>query len=82
MSDKYTHLRDMIMETENGVAKTVTNTKQHVAEAVAHLKDRGVEKACELSRDVDKSAHQNPWPFIGGTAIISLLFGYILGRNK
>jgi len=26
--------------------------------------------------------HRNPWPYIGGTAAIGLLLGYILGRNR
>jgi ElaB/YqjD/DUF883 family membrane-anchored ribosome-binding protein len=31
---------------------------------------------------VDKSVHRNPWPYIGGTAAVALLLGYILGRNR
>ena len=81
MSDKYTTLRSVIMETERGFLNSVSDAKKHAAELAAHAKDVGVEKACELSREVDKSVHSNPWPFIGGTAVVSLLLGYILGRN-
>ncbi len=81
MSDKYTHLRNMIVETESGFAQTLASAKAHTVEAVAHAKEVGVEKARELTQEVDKSVHQNPWPFIGGTAVISLLLGYILGRT-
>lgn len=81
MSDKYTNLRSMIVAAEGEVVKTVDDAKNHAVEAVAHAKDMGLEKTREISQEVDKNVHQNPWPYIGGTAIISLLFGYILGRR-
>ncbi len=82
MSDKYTHLRNMIMETENGFVRAVADTKKHAVEAVVHAKDIGTEKGLELARDVDKKVHSNPWPYIGGTAVIGLLLGFILARNQ
>jgi len=81
MSDKYSHLKNLIMENESSLVKSLSDAKKHAAEAAAHAKDVSVEKARELAGDVDKSVHRNPWPFIGGAAVISLLFGYILGRN-
>ncbi|MDA3926598.1 MAG: hypothetical protein PF904_18070 [Kiritimatiellae bacterium] len=80
MSDKYTHLRETIIETENGFAQKLASAKDHAVEATTNATEAKVEKAREISSDVNKSVHQNPWPFIGGTAVISLLFGYILGR--
>ena len=82
MSDKYANLRSLIMETEGGLMKSLVNAKVHAIEAVAHAKDVGVEKVRDIARDVDKSAHQNPWPYIAGTAAAGLLLGYILGRNR
>ena len=81
MSDKYTHLKSVIAETESGLVKSLSDAKRHAAEAAAHAKDVGVEKAREIAGDVDKNVHRNPWPYIGGTAVISLLLGWILGRN-
>lgn len=81
MSDKYTHLRNMIMETESGFVRAVADAKKHAVEAVVHAKEVGTEKGLEIARDVDKKVHTNPWPFIGGTAVIGLLLGYILARN-
>ena len=81
MSDKYTHLRSVIADTESGLAKKLAGAKNQAVEAAAHVKEVGVEKARELTRDVDKSVHENPWPYIGGTAVIGLLLGYILGRS-
>jgi ElaB/YqjD/DUF883 family membrane-anchored ribosome-binding protein len=81
MSDKYSHLKNLIMENESSLVKSLSDAKKHAAEAAAHAKEVGVEKAKELAGEVDEKVHRNPWPYIGGTAVISLLLGYILGRN-
>lgn len=81
MSDKYSHLKNLIMENESTLVKSLSDAKKHAAEAAVHAKDVSVEKAREIVGDVDKKVHSNPWPYIGGTAVISLLLGYILGRN-
>ena len=82
MSDKYTHLKNVIVETEHSFIQSLAEAKAHAAEAAAHAKDVAVDKACEVARGVDKNVHQNPWAYIGGTAAIGLLLGYILGRNR
>jgi ElaB/YqjD/DUF883 family membrane-anchored ribosome-binding protein len=82
MSDKYTHLRNMIMDTERGFVRAMADAKTHAVGAVMHAKEIGKEKSLELARGVDKSVHTNPWPYIGGTAVIGLLLGFILGRNR
>jgi ElaB/YqjD/DUF883 family membrane-anchored ribosome-binding protein len=82
MADKYTHLRSAIIEAESGLAKSLTEVKLHAVEAAARAKEVGVEKAKELAGDVDASVHRNPWPYIGGTAVIGLLLGFVLGRDR
>ena len=82
MSDKYTHLKNAIVETEQGLVKSLSDARKHAVEAAVHAKDVSVEKAREIASDVDKSVHRNPWPYIGGTAVAALMLGYILGRNR
>ena len=82
MSDKYTHLRDLIMEKESGLVKSLTAAKDNALQAAAHAREVGVEKAREIARDVDQSVHRNPWPYIAGAVGAGLLLGYILGRNR
>ena len=82
MSDKYTHLRNVIVETENSLVKSLSAAGKHAVEAAAHAKDVSVEKAREVAGNVDKHVHRNPWPYIGGAAAIGLLLGYVLGRNR
>jgi ElaB/YqjD/DUF883 family membrane-anchored ribosome-binding protein len=82
MADKYTHLKNAIVETEESLVKSLASARTHAVAAAAHAKDVAVDKACEVAHNVDKSVHTNPWPYIGGTAAIGLLLGYILGRNR
>ncbi len=82
MSDKYTNLRSLIMEDESSLMKSLTTAKDHALEAATDVKEAGVEKAREIARDVDKGVHQNPWPYIAGSAVVSVLLGYILGQSR
>jgi ElaB/YqjD/DUF883 family membrane-anchored ribosome-binding protein len=82
MSDKYTHLRSMIMETEKGVGKTLADAKKQAAEALLRAKELATEKSLEVARKVDQSVHSNPWPYIGSTAVIGLLLGFVLARSR
>lgn len=82
MSDKYTHLKNIIVETESSVGKSLSDARRHAAEVATHARDVGVEKAREFATDVDKHVHHNPWQYIAGTAAVGLLLGYMLGRNR
>ncbi|MEI8138984.1 MAG: hypothetical protein WCI03_03860 [bacterium] len=82
MSDKYTNLRDMIIENESSLMKALINKKDHAIDAVSHAKDVSIEKAREMADDVNKSVHHNPWAYIAGTAAVGLALGYLLGRNR
>lgn len=82
MSDKYTHLKNVIVEAEGSLVKSLSAAKTHAIEVAAHAKEVGVEKAKEIACDVDESVHRNPWTYIGGTAVVGLLLGYVLGRGR
>ncbi len=82
MSNKFTNLKSVIMEGESNLMKTLLTAKDHALQATAHAKDVSLEKAREIVRDVDKSVHQSPWPYIAGSAVAGILLGYILGRNR
>jgi ElaB/YqjD/DUF883 family membrane-anchored ribosome-binding protein len=82
MSDKYTHLKNAIVEGEHNLVKSLSDARKHAVEAALHAKDVGVEKVREVAHDVDKSVHHNPWPYLAGTAAVGLLLGYILGRSR
>ena len=82
MSDKYTNLRGLILENESSLMESLTAVKDHALEAATDVKEAGVEKAREIVRDVDKGVHQSPWPYIAGSAVVSVFLGYLLGRSR
>lgn len=82
MFNKFINLKSLIMESEGNLMKTLVTAKDHAIQTAAHAKDVGVEKVSEIARDVDKSVHQSPWPYIAGSALAGILLGYILGRNR
>lgn len=79
---KYTNLRRLILENETSLMESLTAVKDHAFETATDVKDAGVEKARGIARDVDEGVHQNPWPYIGGSVVVSVLLGYILGRSR
>ena len=82
MSDKYSNLRSLIMEDESNLMKSLATAKDQALEAAIKLKAASVEKAREISCAVDKNVHENPWPYIAGSAVAGVLLGFILGRNR
>jgi len=82
LSDKYTNLRNLIMENETNLMKSLNTAKDQALEAATHARDAGVQKARAIAHDMDKDVHQNPWPYIAGSAVVGVLLGYILGRGR
>ena len=82
MSDKYTHLKRVMLANEHTLVKSLTHTKDNAIEAVTTAGEAGMEKAREFAHDANKHVHRNPWPYVAGTAAVGLLLGYILGRTR
>jgi ElaB/YqjD/DUF883 family membrane-anchored ribosome-binding protein len=82
MSDRYTNLRNLIIENEGSLMKSLATAKQHAIDATTHVKEAGVDKAREIAHDVDDGIHENPWPYIAGSSLVSVLVGFILGRSR
>jgi ElaB/YqjD/DUF883 family membrane-anchored ribosome-binding protein len=82
LSDKFTHLRNVMRENEGGLLDVINHAKVQAVEAVTQARDVGVAKARDIACDVDQRVHKNPWPYLAGTTVVGLLLGYILGRNR
>lgn len=79
---KCAHLKDMVMDAEGSILRSLVNAKDQALNAAAHAKDVSLEKAREIAGDVNKNVHQNPWPYIAGTAATAVLVGFLLGRSR
>lgn len=79
---KYSHLKDALIDKEEDITHALLAAKKQALKAAAQASEIGTERAKELAAEVDEQVRENPWPYIGGVALGSLLIGYILGRSK
>lgn len=82
VSDKYEHLKKALIETEHSAAESLSAAQKLAAEAIIRAKDVSTKKVKEVATSVDNSVHENPWVYIAGTGVVSLLLGYVLGRKR
>ena len=81
LGDKYTDIRRIIEQAASKQQKNLKRAQRVAGEWI----DENEEKLREVASEVDESVHENPWPYIGGVAVATLLLGFILGsssRNK
>lgn len=79
---KYSHLKEVLIDKEEDITHALLAAKKQALKAAVQASEIGTERAKEIAADVDQQVHENPWPYIGGVALGSLLIGYILGRSK
>ena len=78
MTDRYSHIKQAVLEgTTQG--KKVLDNAQHVSqEAISEVEETIKKTAAK----VDKSVRENPWPYIGGVAVVSLLLGCLMSSKR
>lgn len=79
VSDKYIHLKTALVDAEHAAAETLSAAQKRGIDAVIDANEVSTKKIKETATVVDDHVHANPWPYIGGTAVVALLAGYILG---
>ncbi len=80
--DKYSELKNTFFDKESELAQNISDTTRHATEGLRHAKQVGQEKIQEAASRVDREVHANPWSYIGGIALGTLILGYMLGRRK
>jgi len=81
LKGKYSHLKEALIDKEEDITHALLAAKKQALKAAAQASEIGTERAKEIAADLDKQVRENPWPYIGGVALASLLVGYILGRK-
>lgn len=81
-SGNYENLKELILENEKSLKKTLHHAKDSAVEAATDFEKEGVRKACELGHDVDKNVHEFPWRYIGGSMLAGLIVGLAVQRKS
>lgn len=85
LSEEYKNLQYLFSEKATPVRPEIKHAITEIREAASEAVDRAKEKVVVVTKDmaqvVDKSAHENPWVFIGATAVSSALIGFLLARK-
>jgi len=82
LADKYTHLKEAFLGAEHSVTSALDAARRGAVDAALRAKELTAEKVKRVMKPVDESVRENPWPYLGGTALAALLLGYVLGRNR
>lgn len=77
MTEKYSNIKEVFHEATRSYTEVIEETKRNISDAVT----TGEEKLKEMTTDIDKRVHENPWTFLGIAAVAFFLSGYILSGS-
>jgi ElaB/YqjD/DUF883 family membrane-anchored ribosome-binding protein len=72
-------------ELNGRIVKRYSHIKEAMTAGVEHGKEaiiEGKEKVIAMAGEVDKRVHKDPWVYIAGTAVTTLLLGYLMGSKR
>jgi ElaB/YqjD/DUF883 family membrane-anchored ribosome-binding protein len=78
LEGRYEHVKEAFQEATEAGKDNFDRARRFTAEAW----EGGEEKVREFASHVDKDVHKNPWAYIGGAAVVTLLLGFILGSSN
>ena len=78
MTDRYAHIKQAVLEGATQGKKILDNA-QHIAQ---EANTEGQETVKKAAKDVDKRVRENPWPYLGVIAVVSLILGYFIGSKR
>ncbi len=70
-------LNEAVKDKKQEIEENLEQLKKNAQRALEDTKENIVDAATE----VDKSAHSNPWAYIGGAAAFALIAGFVAGRH-
>lgn len=78
MTDRYAHIKQVVLEGATQGNKILDNAQHIAQEAIAE----GGETVKKAAKEVDKRVRENPWRYLGGVAVASLVLGYFMGSKR
>lgn len=78
LGDKYEHLKELFESTAHNGEAIAGEAKKQIVKSL-HQEEK---KLKETAAEWDKKIHKEPWAFLGGVALGSLVLGLMLGHKK
>ena len=78
ISGKYEHIREAVLDAAGEGRKRFKRTRRAAEDTI----EEGGEKLKEAVSDFEDKVRENPWAYVGGVALVSLLLGFILAGSK
>lgn len=72
----------MLDEAAGSSTNEIKRMSKESLEYLAQAKDKVMQSSKDAAMKVDQSARENPWYFVGATAAIVGIAGFILGRKS
>lgn len=78
LSDKYTHIKELMTSGVDQGKAAYTKARYFTKVAIEDAEG----KIKEVTEDVNKKVHKDPWVFIAGAAVTAVVVGFFLGRTR
>jgi ElaB/YqjD/DUF883 family membrane-anchored ribosome-binding protein len=78
IANRYSHIREAMLSGVDHGKEVLKHAQDITQEAIVQSR----EKVVEIASDVDKRVHKDPWPYIAGAAVASLLLGFLMGSKR
>jgi ElaB/YqjD/DUF883 family membrane-anchored ribosome-binding protein len=81
ITTEYANLRRAINDFAPNMGDKVRDYGTQAVDQASVYAQQGMEQGRVIAAKVDTQVRANPWPVIGGVALASLAFGFMLGRS-
>jgi ElaB/YqjD/DUF883 family membrane-anchored ribosome-binding protein len=80
--DRKTELEDAVRGKYADFTSLVSALSDRARRTAGEKLEAGKQKIVDAAGDVDERVHRNPWPYIGGAAVVGLVVGLLLSRSR
>jgi ElaB/YqjD/DUF883 family membrane-anchored ribosome-binding protein len=81
-AEERSELQDMICDRYDTLKEFVGTLGTDVQREVSGAYKAGKAKVRAAASEVDSHVHANPWAYIGGSAALGLLIGFLIARGR
>jgi ElaB protein len=78
VGEKYDHLQEALGGTGAHIKRQLYEGKRRLSD----LESRGEERVREAAVRADTYVHQDPWRVMGAVAMVAMLAGFLIGRDR